>query len=203
LFEIVKKNLVNGVIQDHPYQRYELLNKIYGQVTTRSNVFAVWVTVGFFEVNDDASMPAKLGAEIQSGDGHPLRHHFFALVDRSDLPRVFPVVGQAPVTSATPVSVAGPAVVAPTQMGGVCGAYQWNIRPGVVLQVTGPDPTGALASEKVVVTATTATTFTAVFGRAYPSGFTSIIGRGNPSPGMTVSDPGHDPALTPYMRGID
>ncbi len=203
LFEIVKKNLVNGVIQDHPYQRYELLNKIYGQLTTRSNVFAVWVTVGFFEVNDDASMPVKLGAEIQGPNGPPLRHHFFAIVDRSDLPRVFPVVGQSPVTSATPVPTAGPAVVAPTQMGGVCPAYQWNIRPGAVLQITGPDATGALATEQVVVTATTATTFTAVFSRAYPSGFTSIIGRGNPGPGMTLSDPGHDPALTPYIRGID
>ncbi len=202
LFEVVKKGLVNGVIQDHPYQRYELLNKIYNQVTTRSNVFAVWVTVGFFEVTDDSSMSVKLGAEIQDY-GRPLRHHFFAVVDRSDLPRVFPTAGQPAVTSATPISGPGSAAVAPTQMSGACGAYKWDVRPGVVLQVTGPDATGAAATEKVVVKATTATTFTAVFSRAYPQGFTSIIGRGNPGPGMTLSDPGHDGALTPYIRGID
>ena len=202
MFEIVKKNLVGGVIQDHPYQRYELLNKIYDQVTTRSNVFAVWVTVGFFEVNDDSSYPAKLGAEILGNNGQPLRHHFFAIVDRSDLPRVFPAAGQSLVTSATPVP-AGLALVAPSQMGGNCRAYEWAIRPGVVLQVTGPDVTGALATESVVVQATGATAFTAVFTRAYPWGFTSIIGRANPGPGMTIEDPGHDSALTPCVCEID
>ena len=165
-------------------------------------MFAVWATVGFFEVNDDSSYPAKLGAEVLGNNGRPLRHHFFAIVDRSDLPRVFPAAGQPPVTSATPVP-AGLAVVPPSQMSGACRAYEWDIRPGVVLQVTGPDATGATATESVVVRAIGATTFTAIFTRAYPQGFTSIIGRGNPGPGMTNSDAGPDPALIPYLSETD
>jgi hypothetical protein len=31
----------------------------------------------------------------------------------------------------------------------------------------------------------------------------SYIGRGYPGPGMTISDPGRDAALTPYVRGFD
>ncbi|MGH7339631.1 MAG: hypothetical protein ACREKH_04005, partial [Candidatus Rokuibacteriota bacterium] len=50
--------------QDHPYLRQALMTALEDRAAVRSNVFAVWLTVGFFEVVDEGSSPVKLGAEV-------------------------------------------------------------------------------------------------------------------------------------------
>jgi hypothetical protein len=67
--------------QNHPYLETELMTKIFNNVTVRSNAFAVWGTVGFFEVNANG----QLGAEIGRVDGRQMRQRFFAIIDRSAL----------------------------------------------------------------------------------------------------------------------
>lgn len=69
----------------HPYQRYELMNKLYNQVTTRSNVFAVWVTAALFEVLDDRTSPPRLGKEIGIDEGTNQRCRWFSVIDRTQL----------------------------------------------------------------------------------------------------------------------
>ncbi len=200
LFEVIKQPLAGEAIQDHPYQRYELLTKIYNQTTTRSHVFAVWLTVGFFEVNDSRTHPVKLGAEIGRAQGRQVRHRMFALVDRSALMSLFPAI-----TAPTPIPAPGPTTVTPSLMGDTHadnGNYAWSIQPGMILRVSGRNASGAVATEDIAVSTITPTTFTANFRNAYPRGLTSISAFGNPGPRTTPFSPARHPELVPYFSVI-
>lgn len=71
----------------HPFLQEQMYVRMGYHVTTRSNVFALHLTVGFFEVVDDSdpSKPPKLGAEVGRAENRQVRHRMFAIVDRSNL----------------------------------------------------------------------------------------------------------------------
>ena len=71
------------------YFAYQGLERISNLVTTRSNVFGVWLTIGYFEAvpwgSVDAGHPDgyQLGEEIGSDTGEVERHRAFYIFDRS------------------------------------------------------------------------------------------------------------------------
>jgi hypothetical protein len=74
----------------NPYFRYQGLQRLGNLVTTQSNVFAVWVTVGYFEVTpspagQDPEHPDGflLGPEVGLETGEIVRHRGFYLIDRT------------------------------------------------------------------------------------------------------------------------
>lgn len=79
----------------HPYWRTEWMQKMMNLSTVRTHQYAVWVTVGFFEVTrqGDASQAATnpdaaydlLGREIGLVGGKNTRQRGFFIVDRLKL----------------------------------------------------------------------------------------------------------------------
>ncbi|MDR2441645.1 MAG: hypothetical protein LBE12_19965, partial [Planctomycetaceae bacterium] len=72
----------------NPYTALENYMRLSDMTTTRSNVFAVWITIGYFEVTlggIDAVYPDgyRLGAEKGLDNGTVKRHRAFYLIDRS------------------------------------------------------------------------------------------------------------------------
>ena len=65
---------------NNPYFRYELLRRLGNTVTTQSNVYAVWITVGYFEVEPQTGL---LGQELNADTGNVSRHRAFYIIDRS------------------------------------------------------------------------------------------------------------------------
>ena len=86
--------------QHNSYFRYHRLQRLGNLLTSHSNVYAVWITVGYFEVhpwnpNDPTNLslppirdPAhpdgyQLGLELGSDTGETKRHRAFYMIDRS------------------------------------------------------------------------------------------------------------------------
>lgn len=175
-------------VSTHPYLRAMLLNKIYNNVTTRSNVFGVWLTVGFFNVTNNTTTPPQLGPETLLAQGQNVRHHMFAIVDRSTLGIQGTQIasGQGAVTSSGTNTVT--VATMPAQ-----------IYPGAVLMID-----DAPNQESVVVRSVpTATTFTATFNKTHTAGFKIYqITPGNPGPQPTFGAK-DSPALVPFYSIID
>ncbi|MBY0527740.1 MAG: hypothetical protein K2R98_30360 [Gemmataceae bacterium] len=197
----MRNNPTSGQPVDHPYFKYELMTKIFGNTTTRSNAFAVWVTVGFFEVLDDSdpTKPAKLGKEIGRSENRHVRHRMFAIVDRTNLaldPANAGKPGSRPffIDALSAVSQPGAATVSVPTLSGKYEDASWGIGQGTVLVIdAGPN------QETVTVTAVDPVnlTFTATFNNAHPVGFAiSNATLGNPGP-----QPSFDPR-NPNYAGV-
>ncbi|MBN2581158.1 MAG: hypothetical protein JXB10_19410 [Pirellulales bacterium] len=106
LFNYVSSNAVDNTDRN-PYFRYQALQRLANLTTTRSNVYAVWITVGYFEVTpatlkqpyysmlglNDAQKELikqqiypdgyELGQELGAETGEFERHRGFYIIDRS------------------------------------------------------------------------------------------------------------------------
>ena len=91
-------NASASVVDDrqHPYWRTELIQKAMNLTTVRTHQYAVWITIGFFEVKrqGDIAMLAQgapqlafdiMGPEVGALNGQNVRFRGFFLVDRLKL----------------------------------------------------------------------------------------------------------------------
>lgn len=72
----------------NPHFRYEGIQRLHNLTTSQSNVYAVWLTVGYFEVtpnpaNNSTPDGYMLGQELGADDGSIERSRFFYIIDRS------------------------------------------------------------------------------------------------------------------------
>ena len=94
LFQYNSAAAAGGAVPDdtdrNPFFRYQGLQRLGNLVTTRSNVYAIWITVGYFEVKppdnpDPLAYPDgyELTTELGTDTGEIRRHRAFYMFDRS------------------------------------------------------------------------------------------------------------------------
>ena len=86
--------------RQHPYFRTEMLQKAMNLTTVRTHQYAVWITVGFFEVTRQGDLQMAgagagtplatlaydiIGPEVGASTGQTTRFRGFFLVDRTQL----------------------------------------------------------------------------------------------------------------------
>ena len=209
----------NPPTQTHPYLKRELLRKIYGSVTTRSNVFAVWATVGFFEVDDSVS-PARIGAEIGASENRQVRHRMFSIVDRTQM-QMWPTASRTVANTSSVLSttaIAFPVTTPPSFSVSAAVALQKD--DGTPLLIGGPASftrvdsasgnTWTLQKDAILVyepntdneeTVVVDSAGNATFYRSHNAGVAVVV-RGNPGP-LKRYDPRQDKDVVPYFGLID
>ena len=92
--QIINNKNYNSAMRN-PYFRYQQLMRLGNLTTTRSNVYAIWITLGFFEVSsldeNGDTLPVdvnykdgyRLVQELGSDTGEVRRHREFYIVDRA------------------------------------------------------------------------------------------------------------------------
>ncbi|WP_169980515.1 hypothetical protein [Tautonia rosea] len=79
--------IISRDMRRHPYYRTEMLQKVSNLTTPRTHQYAVWVTVGLFEVvrpGDRAQLiPDELGPELGVASGSNVRYRSFFVLDRT------------------------------------------------------------------------------------------------------------------------
>jgi len=212
------------VLRPHPFCRYELLTKTGNVWTTRSNVFAVLLTVGFFEVIDDANpnTPPKLGREIGREQNRHQRHRMLAVIDRTNLtvavdargaaPQIVPgEPGQRPmfIPSLTAVPQPGPVTLQVPVTSGAYEEVRWSFKPNTKLLLdVGP------SQEVVTVTNATANSITVTCAKPHaagfaistapqaPAGMLALPGNPGPQPRFDVRSPAYD-GIVRYFSVIE
>ena len=66
-----------------PFLRYGPINRLGNLVGTRSNVYAVWMTLGFFEADPGTGALIIPAVEAGSDTGEIERHRAYYMIDRS------------------------------------------------------------------------------------------------------------------------
>ena len=69
-----------GSSDTNPFLRYQPINRMGNLTTNRSNVYAVWMTLGFFETNENGTLTDP---PVEAGGSNLERHRAFYMIDRS------------------------------------------------------------------------------------------------------------------------